>query len=250
MDVINFGDKTHKNTRYTITIGAFDALHLGHIYLIKEAKRISLETNSKLMVVTFKENPKIALKRVKTNKNLIDFENSLEIYEKLGVDTVNIIDFSLSFSKLSSEEFFNSLSDVCSLVAVVVGLDFCCGNSSNRNKFELQKIVSSLSPSILTYQVKLLKDKNNNIISSSLLRNLLQNGNISVIESILGRFYEIRVKFHKSKCKLETKQMLPKDGSYVVKLDNNQTIIEIINGEIANAESYSYAKTILFIKEL
>lgn len=251
MDIIDFGSEKYKNTKMCTVIGAFDGLHKGHLGLIKKAREISDNLGSKLMLITFKNNPKFVINPELKEKPLILLEQSIKIYEENKVDILNLIDFSLSFSRLSSVEFFNKISAICSLVAVVVGTDFRCGYQSK--DFDLVKIVSNLSPSILTYRVDLFKNENNEIYSSTLIRNLLRDSKVSLIQGILGRPYSLILENNGSTIlDLDSSnQMQPSDGSYLVYINGKEEKVHLRANKLYLNNRINQGKVeIIFIKEL
>ena len=65
-----------------IAIGNFDGLHLGHLEVINEAKKISLNLNKKVGVMTFEPHPKSFFQKKYEFFRLTPFHMKYELLKK------------------------------------------------------------------------------------------------------------------------------------------------------------------------
>jgi riboflavin kinase / FMN adenylyltransferase len=90
------------------TIGVFDGVHRGHMELIGRVRKAASGRRNSL-VVTFRENPKKFLKARGYNGDLMTLEQKLELFERMGISAVVLIDFSGHFGKLGGSDFLEAL---------------------------------------------------------------------------------------------------------------------------------------------
>ncbi|OHD13212.1 MAG: hypothetical protein A2Z96_00440 [Spirochaetes bacterium GWB1_48_6] len=170
-----------------LSIGVFDGFHLGHRTLIE--KVISEKADIPL-VVTFKENPKKVLLKDKYTGDLTTLDDKLRYLEGLGIDQVLIIDFSHEFSRMTGREFFSRLNGFFNISSLVVGYDFSFGKGAltkAKDLEELLKTQTSLSIMPPVYEGDL-------VISSTLIRNSVQDGRIKEAVKMLGHSYKVSLR--------------------------------------------------------
>jgi riboflavin kinase/FMN adenylyltransferase len=183
-----------KNT--IITVGNFDGVHLGHKkilqFLVQEAQKYDLFS----LVLTFSPHPDLILGKGKV-KMIQTLDQRLNAIEKFGVQGVLITPFNKEFFNLSSDEFIQKIV-VSALKAeeVVIGENFQFGKKREGNINTLRALGAQLN--FRVHEIpKFIKD--GRTVSSSLIRNLLQEGKIEEANILLGRHYEIEGKVIKGK---------------------------------------------------
>lgn len=192
MEIISFDtlyiDKPLKNRDAILTIGVFDGFHLGHRALLE--RMLSLHEkyrDSLLVLITFSVNPK-------TNKpkNVDTLRLREEIVEKLGIDYFVIIDFSPEFSKISACGFIRMISSSLNPVAVVVGEDFRFGYPEKSAKAEdLASLFLEEGKKPKVVIEKSILTEGGEKISSTLVRRVIENGEVECISALTGRNYRV-----------------------------------------------------------
>ena len=188
-------DNNHKNS--IILIGNFDGLHLGHQKLFKLAKKFKKKFSSKIGVLTFEPMPKMFFKSDLKNFRISNQKQKLNLLKKFDVDFVVIKRFNKEFSKTKSINFIkNILASKLKASFIFVSNNFRFGNKREGNVRQLIKNES-------LYKYKIIKPKplikNKKIISSSFIRNLLQNGKLKQANKYLGREWSIEGKVLKGR---------------------------------------------------
>ena len=188
-------DNNHKNS--IILIGNFDGLHLGHQKLFKLAKKFKKKFSSKIGVLTFEPMPKMFFKSNLKNFRISNQKQKLNLLKKFDVDFVVIKRFNKEFSKTKSINFIkNILASKLKASFIFVSNNFRFGNKREGNVRQLIKNES-------LYKYKIIKPKplikNKKIISSSFIRNLLQNGKLKQVNKYLGREWSIEGKVLKGR---------------------------------------------------
>ena len=169
-------------------IGNFDGVHLGHKEIISLLKKVSSKKSSKSCIITFEPHPQKVLSK-KDVALIIPFEEKIRLLGKLGVDVTVCLKFTKELSKLSAEDFVKEiLVDTLRIKDIVVGPDFMFGNKRSGNAELLGKLGE-----IYNYDTKVLQPKvvGGEVISSSLIRGYISDGNIQRVNELLGHRYFI-----------------------------------------------------------
>lgn len=176
-----------------LTVGSFDGIHLGHKAIFDKLIDIATKRDLKSVVVTFSPHPRKVLGPPSNNlKLLTSLEEKIELFEKIGIDQVQIIPFTKEFSKLSYREFVEKILVGRLMVKeMVIGHDHHFGRDREGGIDNLVNLGKELGFSVK--QVSPLTE-NGKIISSSVIRQFLENGNIEKANEFLGRLYNLRGK--------------------------------------------------------
>ncbi len=172
-------------------IGNFDGLHFGHRSVIEKARKISIDNNVSLGVLTFDPHPREFFRSDDPSFRLTPRKIKLSILEKWNVDFVMNIPFDKKLSETEATYFISKyLLKQLSIGGVVVGHDFAFGknrkgdismleHASKENNFELFVVKPQLSNSGSLY-------------SSRSIRELIQSGRPEEAAKFLGRWWSIK----------------------------------------------------------
>ncbi len=179
--------KKHKGS--IVLIGNFDGLHLGHQKLFKLAQSYKKKYNLKIGVINFDPIPKMFFNKNLKNFRLSNIEQKIKLLSKFKVDFVITKKFDKKFSKINALNFIiQILKKKLNTKFIFVSNNFRFGNQREGN-------VSLLIENEKTYNYKVVKPlpltKKKKIVSSSLIRNLLENGFLEKANKLLGRNWTI-----------------------------------------------------------
>lgn len=164
-------------------IGFFDGLHIGHMALVNEVKRIGIEKGYKKALMTFDHYPLYVLGKIKEERYLTSMDDRIEILDKEGIDYLFIVKFTKEVANLSPEDFIQQYLTANHIRHVVCGFDFRFGRLNLGSTETLQKCNQfdvSVIPEVIYREEK---------ISSTRIRHVLEDGNIDEINGLLGRKY-------------------------------------------------------------
>ncbi len=184
----NFNIKNyHKNS--IILIGNFDGLHLGHQKLFKLALSYKKKYNSKIGVINFDPMPKMYFNNSLKNFKISSVNQKLELLKSLKVDFIITKKFDRNFSKIKSIKFIKEiLYKKLNCKFIFVSSNFRFGNKREGD-------VKLLMQNEIHYNYKVIKPKpllkSKKIVSSTIIRNLLENGNLNKANKFLGREWTI-----------------------------------------------------------
>ena len=211
-----------------VTSGTFDGVHIGHQSIFKELVAEAKKNQGESVVLTFDPHPRLVLNPGDASLTLLTtLEERIRKIQKLGVDHLIIIQFTKSFSELSSSVFLDDyLLKKIRTKMLVVGHDHHFGKN-REGKYELLKEVA---PS-LGFEIREIKaaEKNHIPVSSSLIRKALHQGDIRSATEMLGEPYALHaeiVEGHKigrslgfptANLMIKNKQkLIPSNGVYAV----------------------------------
>ena len=180
--------KIHKGS--IILIGNFDGLHLGHRKLFKLAKSYKDKYNLKIGVINFDPMPKMFFNNNLKNFRLSSIDQKVKLLSNLKVDFVITKKFDKKFSKIKALNFIiGILSKKLNSRFIFVSNNFRFGNKREGN-------VNLLIKNEKIYNYKVIKPKplikDGKVVSSSLIRNLLEKGFLSKANHLLNRNWTIQ----------------------------------------------------------
>ncbi len=180
--------KKHKGS--IILIGNFDGLHLGHQKLFNLARSYKRKYNLKIGVINFDPMPKMFFNKDLKNFRLSNIDQKIKLLNTFKVDFVITKKFDHKFSKIKSIKFIREiLYKKLNSKFIFVSNNFRFGNKREGN-------VNLLIKNEKIYNYKVVKPKplvnNKKIVSSSLIRNLLENGFLKKANKLLNRNWTIQ----------------------------------------------------------
>jgi riboflavin kinase/FMN adenylyltransferase len=227
--------ENHKGS--IILIGNFDGVHLGHQKLFKLAKSYKKKYDLKIGVINFDPMPKMFFNKSLKNFRLSSTDQKVNLLDNIGVDFIITKKFNKIFSKIKSINFIkNILSNKLKAKFIFVSNNFRFGNKREGDvKFLIQNEQK--------YNYQVIKPKpflvNKKIVSSSLIRNFLENGYLEKANKLLDRKWSIDGIVQKGRkvgkkigfptCNIDIKDyVLAKPGVYAVKVlrKNNLKILK------------------------
>lgn len=172
-----------------ITIGNFDGVHLGHQTLFHRVKERSQAVSGQSVVITFDPHPIKLMRPDKQLPLLTTTAQKVKLLAELGVDVVIVHPFSPEFGAIPAREFVDSyLVQRLGVQEVVIGHDYRFGRNREGNIALLQALgAESGFPVHVVDAIEI----NGTVVSSTLIRNLIQDGQVLAAQEFLGRPYEV-----------------------------------------------------------
>jgi riboflavin kinase / FMN adenylyltransferase len=158
----------------SVAIGTFDGVHLGHRAVIEATRDSGLRST----IVTFDPHPREVLGY--GVQLLSTLERRLELIASIGPDEVLLLEFTSELSLLSPEEFVRAALEPIGTKIVIAGEDFRFGHSRSGDVELLRK---------MGFEVRSVPIVPG--VSSSRIRELLQQGDVGGAARLLGRPAEV-----------------------------------------------------------
>ncbi len=134
-----------KHLEYTDTIlekglvlclGFFDGMHIAHLKLIEEAKKVAVEKQLPLAVFTFSTNIQRFL-RQEEHRCLTTIEDKANICREHNVNYLYVMNVDANLIHMPAKQFIEQLLSVCN--TVVFGYDFHFGHRGEGDRHLLMK---------------------------------------------------------------------------------------------------------------
>ena len=112
-----------------VSIGVFDGVHKGHRKVLSVLNAEGEKAHAKTAVLTFSRNPKDSF-YADAQMEIMDEKQKSDAIFSMGIDYVIVLCFTDEIKRMSGRDFLNGLFEK-SVVRLVVGRDFKCGNPSH-----------------------------------------------------------------------------------------------------------------------
>lgn len=170
-------------------LGNFDGVHLGHQKLIKELLKQATIRNLESTILTFEPHPSKILYPDKADPLIMTLKQKENVIKTYGIDNLVLIPFTRDFSNIDYEDFiYDILIKKCRAKTIVVGFDYRFGKKGAGNARILKEIcrkegIDTIIIPPVTYEGK--------IVSSTLIRSLIRNGNVKKAREFMARPFSI-----------------------------------------------------------
>ncbi len=220
-------DIQNKHKASIILIGNFDGLHIGHQKLFKLAHSYKKKYKLKIGVINFNPMPKMFFNKKIKNFKISNINQKIKLLNKLKVDFVITKKFDKNFSRIKSINFIKKiLYAKLNSKFIFVSNNFRFGNKREGDVNLLIKYEKNFNYKVIKPNPLI---KSRKIVSSTLIRNLLEKGFLKKTNKLLNRNWTIEGMVKKGRqvgkkigfptCNIDIKDyVLAKPGVYAVKV--------------------------------
>ena len=195
------------------TTGFFDGVHCGHRLVIDRLVSLARERGDKSLVVTFWPHPRAVLQDgARELRLLTTLEEKKALLQGLGVDRVEVLDFTRRFASLTAEQYLRDILQArFGVTTLLMGYDNRLGSdrltaSTLRSsvpgidvielpplsfRAELSSLSFRAEPSSLSFRAEPQAESRNLEVSSTRIRNALEIGDIAAANGMLGYGYSL-----------------------------------------------------------
>ena len=173
-----------------MSIGNFDGVHLGHQIIFRRVAEIARANQGTAIVFTFEPHPLKIIAPEKAPPMLTSFRKKMELIEACGIDRVICADFNQSFADQHPRDFAaNILAGKIGVKEIVVGYDYAFGRGREGTIAYLKKMGEEFQ-----FKVHVIDpvEFNGRRVSSSLVREQIEEGEVGSARDFLGRYYSIQ----------------------------------------------------------
>lgn len=180
--------KTEFNIRNSaVTLGKFDGLHLGHQMLLNKVLSLKEQGFTSVMF-TFLCHPHNLFSENEIKLIYTEEEKRMRL-SKSGLDVLVSYPFTYETKTIEPEDFIKQiLVEKLDAKVIVVGNDFRFGHKRRGDVDMLKAMEDVFGFKVISYPKKTWKDT---VISSSVIRDELQKGNLEAVNAMLGQPYYI-----------------------------------------------------------
>jgi len=170
------------------TIGNFDGVHTGHKKILTSVKETAGKRGLSSCVITFHPHPQKVLQNIDVPL-LMPIRERLRLLEIEGIDFAACYTFTKEISKITAKDFISEiLVGRLKVKHLIIGPDFSFGRKREGNA-DLLKAMGKAYDFETTVIGPVFID--NEVVSSSAIRNFLREGDAKKAARFLGYFYYI-----------------------------------------------------------
>lgn len=222
-----------------LAIGVFDGVHLGHQKIIKMVVERARQINGTSMVLTFDPHPRSLINPENSPRPITLMDEKISIFESLGIEKCMVINFNRRFACLSSDDFaLRVLSRGLGVKEIFVASNYLFGKGKKGNAAILRQMGKELD-----FKVNIIRPlrRGSEVVSSSRIRLLIENGKVKEAGELLGRPYSISGRVKKGRKLAMTtgyptanvsvrRKILPAKGAYIVQMETEDRLHPAILG--------------------
>lgn len=181
-----------KNNHLSLAIGNFDGVHQGHKELLAQTVKDAKIHNGESAIFTFWPHPLTTLNKDIPLKLLTSLEKKQDLIAESGIDIAYFVPFSESVRDLSPEHFVRDiLCNALHVSSVHVGYNFNFGKLAKGNVEDLKQLAKKYAIRVEILPQVLIEAQP---VSSTLIRQYIEDGEIEAANNLLGYKYTIEGK--------------------------------------------------------
>ena len=235
MEILDLIEYKEERFNTAIALGNFDGLHLGHQKLINSMVIKSRKLGVKPSLLLFKNHTKTTIDKNRP-KIITNNEQKFRLAKNLGIEIIYLLDFDEKLMRLSGEEFIrNIILEKMNGKLLTVGFDYRFGYKASGDANYLVELGEKYDFDVIVVEPVYIE---NNVVSSSNIRELISIGKIEETRKKLGRPYSFigkvvpgsnrgnKLGFPTANIELIDNYVVPKTGVYITNtiIDNNRYI--------------------------
>ncbi|MBI3813942.1 MAG: bifunctional riboflavin kinase/FAD synthetase [Nitrospinae bacterium] len=175
-----------------LTLGNFDGVHIGHREIFRQVIERAKEIGGTSIVYTFEPHPLRVVSPAKTPPLLTTFKKKMQLIAESGIDITVCADFTKRFAEQHPRDFAgDTLIGNIGVKEVFVGYDYTFGKGREGTITYLKKMGEEFGFKVTVIDAIMVDDQ---IVSSTLLRDTIEEGDVEKAKRLLGRRYSIEGK--------------------------------------------------------
>ena len=173
-----------------VTIGNFDGVHLSHQHICRKLASEAKSAGKKSLVITFDPHPKMILHpNIRPFYLITTRAEKMAYLEGCGVDATVIIKFDMAYAKTTAEQFVRGfLCNQLAITKIIIGHDYVFGQGRQGNDAYLIAQGKECGFSVEVIEAFKINDE---IVSSTLIRNYILEGDVKSATRLMGRPYNV-----------------------------------------------------------
>ena len=178
-----------EDKRSAVTIGTFDGIHLGHQEILSRLIESSKNKDLNSVVLTFFPHPRIILNKYNEVKMIDTLDEKIIHLNEIGIDSLIIHPFDKNFSLLSANQFIKDfLVDKLKIKHIIIGYDHRFGKGREASVTDLKNYANDYDFTVEEIKAQEIEKIT---VSSTKIRNSINQGDIKTTEKYLGRYFNL-----------------------------------------------------------
>ena len=219
-----------------VATGFFDGVHVGHRLVIQQLVEAAAVRGDESMVITFWPHPRNVLqKEARSLRLLTTLAQKKQLLHDLGVNRVEVLQFTKGFSTMTTEDYLRMLIKEYGVRAILLGYDNRMGSDA-KGADEVARAAENLGIEVL--RADMVPSENGYAVSSTKIRERLEEGDVKGAASMLGYDYQLHgvvvagnrlgrtIGFPTANMQLyEPLKLIPANGVYFVKVETSDRML-------------------------
>lgn len=228
LDQLNIADKT------SVALGNFDGIHIGHREIMQTALDAAKERDLKSLCFTFSNHPfNFILQRDDSDPDAVKLicteEEKVALIEDMGFDILVNVPFDEAIMKMRAHDFFTGIvKEKLNAGFVSVGFNYTYGARAEGKPDMLIRECDETGIGISVHDAVISEGQ---VVSSTLIREMISTGNMEAAARLLGRPYSFagtvshgkrlgtRMGIPTINIPAPARQMLPPNGVYFSRIE-------------------------------
>ena len=172
-----------------VATGFFDGVHTGHRHVITQLIEAAAARGDESMVVTFWPHPRNVLqKEARSLRLLTTLAEKKQMLLDMGVDKVEVLDFTKEFSRMTTEEYLLMLKEKYGAKTVLIGYDNRMGCDA---KDADQVMETAGHVGLEAIRTEMIPSQQGYAVSSTKIRQKIEEGDVQAASAMLGYDYSL-----------------------------------------------------------
>ena len=173
-----------------VATGFFDGVHLGHRHVIKQLVEAAAVRGVESTIITFWPHPRNVLQKgARELRLLTTLQQKKEMLHALGVDNVEVLEFSKDFSNKTVEEYLReTVIGRYGATAILLGYDNRMGSDA-KDPDHVARVAEQLGLEVI--RPDMIMSGAGVAVSSTKIRECIMDGNVAGAAEMLGYSYSI-----------------------------------------------------------
>ena len=219
-----------------VATGFFDGVHVGHRLVIQQLVEAAAVRGDESMVITFWPHPRNVLqKEARSLRLLTTLAQKKQLLHDLGVNRVEVLQFTKGFSTMTTEDYLRMLIDEYGVRTILLGYDNRMGSDA-KGADEVARAAENLGIEVL--RADMVPSESGYAVSSTKIRERLEEGDVKGAASMLGYDYQLHgvvvagnrlgrtIGFPTANMQLyEPLKLIPANGVYFVRVETSDRML-------------------------
>ena len=172
-----------------VATGFFDGVHVGHRHVIQQLVEAAAVRGDESMVVTFWPHPRNVLqKEARSLRLLTTLAEKKQMLLDMGVDRVEVLDFTRDFSRMTTQEYLLMLKERFGTGTILVGYD----NRMGCDATDADQVVEiAIRTGLEAIRTEMIPSEHGYAVSSTKIRQKIEEGDMQAVSAMLGYDYSL-----------------------------------------------------------
>lgn len=174
-----------------IAVGCFDGIHVGHQRILREVLERAKASGSTSAVLSFDPHPMLVTAKGRAPRLLMTLDDKALFLQEMGLDCLVLLRFDAALRQTAPERFVElAFGKGPRPLQVFVGYNFTFGRNASGTAGLMEEMGKIYGFSVRVVEPVKVRGM---VVSSTMIRRSVAEGQLELAEALLGRPYSLRV---------------------------------------------------------